>query len=90
MAKKRRRTARDVLTELRWREGKDIKRAEIWYSDRVRAEGYRVIGGQEVTELGRGYFSTGDSMLPYYKILRIVVGDQVLFQRRENKSKTTK
>ncbi len=90
MAKKPNRTARDVLYELKWREGKDLRRAEIWYADRTRAEEYKIIKGKEITELGRGYFLSGDSMLPYYKILRIVYDDEVLFERQESERKTAK
>lgn len=90
MAKKPKRTARDVLYELKWREGKDLGRAEIWYADRTRAEEYKVIKGEEITELGRGYFLSGDSMLPYYKILRIVYDGEVLFERQEGERKTAK
>ena len=84
------RTARDVLNELRWREGKDLKRTEIWYADRVKPEGYRVMSGGDITELGRGYFSTADSMLPYYKILRIVYDGVIIFERPEDWRKTPK
>jgi len=82
--------ARDILNELIWREGRSIKRAEIWYADRMNPLGYRIINGSDVTELGRGYFSTADSMLPYYKIMKISCGDSVLFEREQNRSKTTK
>ncbi len=90
MAKKPRRTAREVLIELKWREGRDLRRAEIWYADRVKREGYKVIRGEEVTELGRGYFSMGDCARPYYKVIKVVCDGQILFERDEKTSKTAK
>ena len=90
MARKEFRRAREVLNELKWREGKDISRAEIWYADRTDPLGYKVINGSDITGLGSGYFSTGGSMLPYYKIMRITVGEDVLFDRVRARSKTTK
>ena len=90
MTGKPRRTARDVLYELKWRKGKDLKRAEVWCADRVKPEGYKIIKGEEITELGRGYLSMRESMLPYYKILRIVYDGEVVFERTEDASKTAK
>jgi uncharacterized protein (UPF0248 family) len=90
VVKKPRTTARDVLYELKWRKGKGLSRAEIWFADRTRAEEHKIIKGEEITELGRGYFLAGGSMLPYYKILRIVYGGEVLFERQESERKTPK
>jgi len=89
MAKRTFRRAREVLNELKWREGNDIERAEIWYADRNAPTGHKVIHGGEVTETGRGYFSTIESMLPYYKILRIECEGKVLFERPEHILKGT-
>ncbi len=68
----------------------DLGRAEIWYADRIRPEGYKVILGSEIAKLGRGYFYVEDSMLPYYKIKRIVYNDKILFDRDGDSSKTAK
>lgn len=65
------RRAREVLNELKWREGRDMSQAEIWFADRNEPLGYKVIRGGDIMEVGRGYFSTAEAMLPYYKILRI-------------------
>ncbi len=90
VARKEFHRARDVLNELRWREGAVIAKAEIWYADRMKPLGYRIINGSDVTELGRGYFSAAKTMLPYYKIMRIICGDNVLFDREQASSKTDK
>src|SRR2546425_11049479 len=44
-------TAREVLNELRWREPSRLADARVFYRDRTRPEGYRVIRGSEIVEL---------------------------------------
>lgn len=78
------RTAREVLNELRWRERDRLPEATIWYQDRARAEGFRIILGSEIVELERRYFSTTTAdRLPYYKIERIECGGRLVFERSE-------
>jgi len=76
------RTAREVLLELKWREGLDLGRAVVQIVDRNRSEGSRVLPGSEITSLGRRYFSTAAATIPFYKILRITYAGDVLFERR--------
>ena len=76
------RTAREVLNELRWREENRLADATIWYRDRARAEGFRIILGSEIAEMERRYFSTASAgRLPYYKIERIECAGRVWFDR---------
>ena len=75
------RTAREVLNELRWRDADRLPQAVLWYRDRTRPEGYRVIRGSEIVELERRYFRTAAGRLPYYKIERIECGGETLFRR---------
>ena len=74
-------TAREVLNALRWRGDRDLRAARIEYADRVRPGGMRVIEGSEIVELERRYFTTATTRLPYYKVLRITAGAEVLFER---------
>ena len=78
------RTAREVLNELRWRERNRLADATIWYQDRARAEGFRIILGSEIVDLERRYFSTASAgRLPYYKIDRIECAGRVVFDRSQ-------
>ncbi len=77
-----RRTARDVLNELRWREPGRLSDSVLWYSDRARPDGYRLIRGSEIVDLERRYFTTAEARLPYYKIVRIDCGGEVFYTRR--------
>ncbi len=74
-------TAREVLNELRWRKGNRLADAMLWYRDRVRPEGHRLIRGSEIVDLERRYFSTATGRLPYYKVERIEVAGEVVFER---------
>ncbi len=74
-------TARDVLNELRWRGANRLPEAVLWYRDRTRPEGHRLMRGAEIVELERRYFATAAGRLPYYKIERIEVAGEVVFER---------
>ena len=76
-------TAREVLNELRWRGTDRLPQAVITYRDRTRPEGHRLIRGSEIVDLERRYFSTAAGRLPYYKVKRIEVGGDVVFERPE-------
>jgi uncharacterized protein (UPF0248 family) len=76
-----RRTAREVLNELRWRDPNRLPDAVIVYRDRARLEGFQTIRGSEILELQRRYFTTAGARLPYYKIERIEVAGRIQFQR---------
>lgn len=80
------RTAREVLNELRWREKDRLADATIFYRDRARAEGFRIILGSEIVNLERTYFSTAAGRLPYYKIDRILVGGRLVFERARTRA----
>ena len=74
-------TAREILNELRWREPSRLSHAVLWYRDRTRSEGHRLIRGSEIVALERRYFTTARGRLPYYKIERIEITGAVVFER---------
>ena len=76
------RTARDVLNELKWREGQGLAEAQIWVRGRT-ADDVKSIRGEEVTDLGRRYFSTARATIPYYKIVRIEHAGVLVFERAD-------
>ncbi len=80
-------TPREILNELKWREDKDISKAEIWYRSRDTAEGFVIIIGDELTELGKSFFSTTQATIPFYKIFRITYDGEVVFDREELEGK---
>ena len=79
------RKARDVLNELKWREGRSLAKAEVWVRGRT-LDDVKAMGGGEITELGRRYFSTATATIPYYKVLRIVYDGKIVFERVDEKA----
>lgn len=79
------RRARDVLNELRWREGRDFSKVVVWVRGRT-AEDVKAVGGDEITDLGRRYFSTARATIPYYKVVRIEYEGEILFLRSDGKA----
>ena len=75
------RTARETLNELRWRQPNRLADANVFYRDRTRPEGYRLIRGSQIVGLERRYFITSTARLPYYKIEKIEFAGETLFER---------
>lgn len=80
-------TPREILNELKWREDRDISKAEIWYSSGGTELGYVIITGDELTDLGKSFFETASATIPYYKIFRILYGGEVIFDREQLEKK---
>jgi len=76
-----RRTAREILNELRWRQPNRLVDVNVFYRDRTRPERYRLIRGSQIVELERRYFTTSTARLPYYKIEKIELAGETLFKR---------
>lgn len=75
------RSARNVLNELRWRGSNRLEEAIVIYRDRTRPEGFRTIRGSDIVSLERRYLTTPSARLPYYKIDRIECAGEVVFRR---------
>ncbi len=80
-------TPREILNELKWREDKDVSKAEIWYTSGGTVDGFVIITGDELTELGKSFFSTAQATIPFYKIFRIIYDGEVIFDREELEKK---
>ncbi len=84
MTKTRGSSVRGVLNELRWHPERDPSRARIFYANRVAPEGFTIVSGDEVEDIGPSSFTIGGSTIPYYKVFRITEGSTVLFERKED------
>jgi uncharacterized protein (UPF0248 family) len=80
-------TPREILNELKWREDRDISKAEVWYKSRDTKEGFVIVTGDELTELGKSFFSTAQATIPFYKIFRIIYEGEVIFDREQLEKK---
>lgn len=74
---------RDVLNELKWRDDKELSNAWITYEHRGAPCDEVTISGASIVQLGRSFFSTGTSHIPYHRIIRIVYEGDTLFEVEE-------
>lgn len=70
---------RDILNRLKWRDELGLAEAEISYVHRGAPNDLRVISGEEIVELERSFFLTGNAKIPYHRIRRIVHRGGVLY-----------
>lgn len=77
----KRRTPREVLNELKWRKGLGLAGAEVWCLDRNRAEGYSVIPGEDILQLGPSFFDTTGATIPYHRVFRITHQGREVYRR---------
>ncbi|MDH7508269.1 MAG: RNA repair domain-containing protein [Methanomassiliicoccales archaeon] len=70
---------REILNELKWRKDRNLAEAEIHYLHRGAPNNIKIISGSEIKELGRYFFSVGDSEVPYHRIRKIIYRGEILF-----------
>lgn len=80
---------REVLHELRWREGA-LEAAEIHYVHRGAPGGSRMVSGAEVVAIERSFLvlrdPRGERRIPFHRVYRIDVGGEVRFERPRQRS----
>ncbi len=72
---------RDVLLRYRWTEGHDLSRLEISYVSRGSPNDIAVVSGADITDVGRGHFEMGDTIIPYHRVIEISDGGNTIFSR---------
>ena len=77
---------REILNRLKWKEG-SLKGVKVTYVHRGAPGDILTIHAEEIISLGRSFFSTVDSDIPYHRILLIERSDEVLFDVRTFKKK---
>jgi uncharacterized protein (UPF0248 family) len=73
---------RDILNELKWREDRDLVKAEIWYVHRGAQNDTKIITGADIMELDRPYMVLRDAEIPYHRIFKIVYNGEVIFRKK--------
>jgi uncharacterized protein len=69
---------REILNRLKWKDG-GLHGVKITYIHRGAPGDTLMIPGEEITSLGRSFFSTKDSDIPYHRIVLIERGDELFF-----------
>ena len=74
---------REVLNELKWREGLTLDDALVTYRHRGAPGDERTISGREIEELQHSFFRAGGSVIPYHRILRIEHRGEIVYEAKE-------
>ncbi|MCK5562462.1 MAG: DUF504 domain-containing protein [Thermoplasmata archaeon] len=75
-------SAHEILNELKWREDRDLDRAEIWYIHRGAPNDTMIIKGSEIIELQRSFMKLEEAMIPYHRILKIVYENKAVWEKK--------
>lgn len=70
---------REVLNRLKWKQGESLHDATIWYIHRGAPGDYLNISGETIRKLDHYFIETGDSSIPYHRILRIDHRGETIF-----------
>ncbi len=77
------RTAKEVLNEIKWTDGKDLKECEIFYLHRGAPGDFKTMNGGDIIDLGRSFITLNEGKIPYHRVFKIVhKGDTVLSRKR--------
>jgi len=72
---------RDVLLRYRWTDGLDLSTLEVSYVSRGSPNDTATVDGAEITGVGRGSFSMGDTVIPYHRVIEISDRGEIVFSR---------
>lgn len=81
-------TCKAVLNELKWRKDRELGKAEIWYVHRGAPGDVKVVQGSEIKELLKSFMKTSEALIPYHRILKIVYGGKVIWERGSREPET--
>lgn len=77
---------RDALNQLKWGGADRLREAKVTIVHRGVPKDKRVVGGDEILELGSGFMRVtspeGEADIPYHRILKIEAGGQVIWEKR--------
>jgi len=77
---------REVLNKLKWGGANELRSAKVTILHRGAPNDRRVVAGEEILELGRGFMRVvsleGEVKIPYHRILQIEVGGRVVWKKR--------
>jgi uncharacterized protein (UPF0248 family) len=74
---------RELLNKLKWTAGESLDDAVIWYLHRGAPGDMIAARGSEIQSLERGFFETGEAVIPYHRILRIEYRGEVIFDKKK-------
>jgi uncharacterized protein (UPF0248 family) len=75
------RSIRDILNEIKWT--KDLKQVTVWYIHRGAAGNIKYITGDQIMGIGKSFLQTSNAMIPFHRIVKIVLNSQTVFDRQD-------
>jgi len=72
---------REILNELKWKQGCSLDFAEIWYIHRGAPNDTMIIHGKDIVKLEKSFMLTTSASIPYHRIFKIVYKNEVIFKR---------
>jgi uncharacterized protein (UPF0248 family) len=78
-------SVRDILNEIKWT--KDLGKVRIWYIHRGALHNTKSISGFEIVCIGKSFLETTTASIPYHRIIKILYGEETLFDRWNLQSK---
>jgi hypothetical protein len=70
---------REVLNQIKWGDG-DLSQVLITYVNRGAPGDVARINGEDIVELGRSFFTIGESEIPYHRIVKIEKNGEEVFR----------
>jgi uncharacterized protein (UPF0248 family) len=74
---------REILNELKWRDDRDISKAEIWYVHRGAPNDTMIVEGGKIVELQHSLMVLEDASIPYHRVFKIIYDGDVIFRRKD-------
>ncbi len=70
---------KEILNDLKWSGSQSLEGVEIHYVHRGCPGDTKVISGRDIRELGKSFFRTDESEIPYHRIRKIIRNGVVLY-----------
>lgn len=74
---------KEILNELKWRDDRDISKAEIWYIHRGAPNDTMIVTGEKIVDLEHSFMVLEEASIPYHRIFKIIYNKEVIFERKE-------
>jgi len=72
---------RKILNEYKWREDRDFSLIEVHYIDRLNPQGYAVLKGDDIVDMGSKFIFTKKGMIPYHRVIRILYNGEIIYEK---------
>ncbi len=73
--------ARDALNELKWKHDRKLEDVEVYYVHRGAPGDFKVLRGEDISDLGRSFIKLTDGRIPYHRVFKIKKDGKEFFSR---------